>query len=601
MKSLFRLHAYLTDLSLWTRQFLTPGAVIPAKAGIQERTGCSRLAAGRDRIIKPGLIELILFITCLILAPTAHPAAAAEVSFGEAVTTESDLKVEESAPSPPDAAVFGHNLFKGSFTTKSRPHYNPNYKIAVGDTINLRIWGSFEFAEDVKVDSQGNIFIPKVGTVAVGGATNKRLVQIIEAKVHKMFNQRIFVYANVADFQPVWVFVTGNVNRPGLYQGMASDSVLQFIDKAKGINLDYGSFRDIRIVRNNHPVKKIDLYEFLTAGKLDLFQFHDGDSIVVGDIQYRITTAGDVKRPFMFEFTTQEVALKNLLELAIPNPTATNLTLTRWTADNKKHIESYTLSESQDLMVRSGDAVEVYSDHNGNANTITITGEHQGSHTLVVPGNYTLAELMNKLMLTSLSDVDAIQLFRKSVAEKQKQLLLAKLHELESLVLTTSSVTKDEALMRSQEAQSILTFIDRAKKVEPKGQVVIHDMAGFNEIYLEDGDQVFIPRKTNIVLVQGEVAFPGAHTYVKGHNVEDYILLAGDFSQRANMDRVLVIKQNGRVAKCESHSKLDKMSIDRGDSVLVLPKLEGKNIQITKDITQILYQIAVGAGVILAI
>jgi protein involved in polysaccharide export with SLBB domain len=97
------------------------------------------------------------------------------------------------------------------------------------------------------------------------------------------------------------------------------------------------------------------------------------------------------------------------------------------------------------------------------------------------------------------------------------------------------------------------------------------------------------------------VAFPGAHTYVKGNNVEDYILLAGDFSQRANKDRVLVIKQNGRVANCKSHSKLDNISIDRGDSVLVLPKFEGKSIQITKDITQILYQIAVGAGVILAL
>jgi hypothetical protein len=303
----------------------------------------------------------------------------------------------------------------------------------------------------------------------------------------------------------------------------------------------------------------------------------------------------------MFEFTSKEITLDQLLEYTIPNATATNLTLTRWTGDNKKMSESHALSESGHLTVRAGDYIEFYSDHNGNANTITITGEHNGPHTLLVPRKYTLAELMHKLTLTGLSDVDAIQLFRKSVAEKQKQLLLAKLHELESLVLTTPSVTKDESLMRSQEAKSTLTFIDRAKKVEPKGQVVIHDNAGFNEIYLEEGDQVFIPRKTNIVLVQGEVAFPGAHTYVKGNNVEDYILLAGDFSHRANKDRVLVIKQNGRVANCKSHSKLDNISIDRGDSVLVLPKLEGKSIQITKDITQILYQIAVGAGVILAL
>jgi protein involved in polysaccharide export with SLBB domain len=528
-------------------------------------------------------------------------AHAAEVSYGEAATTESDLAVEQD-PSPlPKAHVYGHNLFQGRFTSKSQPYYNPSYRVAIGDTINLRIWGSFELEMDVQVDNQGNIFIPKIGTVAVGGVTNRRLIEIIKGKVHQKYNQRLFVYANVASFQPVWVFVTGNVTKPGLYQGMASDSVLQFIDKAKGINHNYGSFRDIEIVRGNQTVKKIDLYDFLTAGKIDLFQFHDGDSIVVGDIQYRIAASGDVKRPFLFEFTTRQVVLSELLELAMPNATATNLTLTRWTLDNKKQIKSYALAEGGELMLCSGDEVEIYSDHNDNANTVTITGEHEGPHTLIVPKNYTLAELFNKLMLTGLSDAGSIQLFRKSVAEKQKQLLLAKLQELESLVLTTSSISKDEALMRSQEAKSILTFIDRAKKVEPKGQVVIHDLAGFKEIYIEDGDQVFIPRRTNVVLVQGEVAFPGAHTYMKDSKVGDYIALSGDFGERANKERVLVIKQNGRVVKCKSENQLDKMTIDRGDSVLVLPKLEGKTIQVTKDITQILYQIAVGAGVILAI
>jgi len=550
----------------------------------------------------PLLSRIIICFTCILLSvAVGPPAPAAELSVGEAVTTKSDLAVADSALETPKAPVFGHNLFQGSFSAKSQPYYNPDYRVAIGDTINLRIWGSFELEMDVKVDNQGNIFIPKVGTVAVGGVTNQRLVEIIEAKVHQRYNLRVFVYANVATFQPVWVFVTGNVNQPGLYQGMASDSVLQFIDKANGINLSYGSFRDISIVRSNQTIKKIDLYEFLTAGRMDLFQFHDGDSVLVGDIKHRVTVTGDVKRPYRYEFSKSIIGIGEILSLALPNPTATNMTLTRWLPDNNKVLHTYAIDQSEGLNIFAGDTVDFYADHNANAITTTITGEHEGMHTLLVPKGTTLADLSSQIVLTDLSNVDAIQLFRKSVAEKQKQLLLAKLRELETLVLTTPSVTTDEAKMRSQETESILRFIDRARQVEPKGHVVIHDKASMKEIYLEDEDQVFIPRKTNVVLVQGEVSFPGAHTYVDGNKVADYIALSGDFSERANKKRVLVIKQNGSVIRVESKSQLSKVSVDKGDSILVFPELKGKSLQIAKDITQILYQIAVSVGVMFAI
>jgi protein involved in polysaccharide export with SLBB domain len=450
------------------------------------------------------------------------------------------------------------------------------------------------------VDVQGNIFIPKVGTVTVAGVTNQKLVDVIRAKVRQKYNNMVFVYANVAGYQPVWVFVTGNVNLPGLYQGMASDSVLQFIDKAKGINLKYGSFRQVEIVRNNKIVGSIDLYRFLANGALNLFQFHDGDAIVVGNLRYRYTVTGEAKRPFMFEFSTPTVKLKQILKLAMPDPSSTNVIITRWQKNNLKSVYAYSLDQIDNVVVQSGDVIDVYADHTDLRNTITITGEHQGLHTLVLKKDVTLANLLAKVKLSPLSEVKSVQLFRKSVAEKQKQLLLANLKELETLVLTTSSISKDEAFLRSQEAKSVLAFIDRAKKVEPKGQIVIHDPMNLNEIYLADEDQVFIPRKSSLILVQGEVSFPGAHTYIEKKTVLDYIVLAGDFGSRANKKAVLVIRQNGSVIKFDSVSEMKKAKAEKGDSILVLPKLEGKNVAIIRDITQIIFQIAMSAGVVLA-
>jgi protein involved in polysaccharide export with SLBB domain len=529
------------------------------------------------------------------------PAQSAEVSVGEVVTLESDLQLDQEPRLSDTVPVFGGNLFKGQFSHKSQPHFNPNYKVAIGDTISVRIWGAFELELDVPVDSQGNIFIPKVGTVAVAGIANSSLIEVLKAKVHRKYNHQVFVYANVAGYQPVSVFVTGNVNRPGLYPGMSSDSALQFIDKAKGINPQYGSFRQVEIVRNNKKIMELDLYDFISNGEIDLLQFHNGDAIVVGDVQYRFTVTGDVKRPFMFELPQTVVKLSAVMDLALPKATATNVTITRWKTDNQKILLTYALDESREVLITAGDVIDVFSDHTDNLNTVTITGEHQGLHTLLINKDITLGNLVPQLKLTSLSDMTAVQLFRKSVAEKQKQLLLASLKELETLVLTTSSVTKDEALMRNQETQSILTFIDRAKKVEPKGQIVISEQTDFSEIYLEDNDQIFIPRKNNLVLVQGQVAFPGAHTYVQTKTVSDYIAMAGDFGPRADKDRVLVIHQNGQVVKCDSSRMLKKLKVQKGDAILVMPKLDSKNMQVIQGITQILYQIAVATGVLLAI
>ena len=45
---------------------------------------------------------------------------------------------------------------------------------------------------------------------------------------------------------------------------------------------------------------------------------------------------------------------------------------------------------------------------------------------------------------------------------------------------------------------------------------------------------------------------------------------------------------------------MKKEKVEKGDSILVLPKLEGKNVQIVRDITQILFQVAMSAGIVLA-
>jgi hypothetical protein len=62
---------------------------------------------------------------------------------------------------------FGCFLFNGDFATEKSPVFSPEYAIAIGDKISIKIWGSIDFEQVQVVDAQGNIFLPRVGPVKV--------------------------------------------------------------------------------------------------------------------------------------------------------------------------------------------------------------------------------------------------------------------------------------------------------------------------------------------------------------------------------------------------------------------------------------------------
>lgn len=513
-------------------------------------------------------------------------------------TQQADMATNAQNPLPPQLPlVFGAHLFNGNFTQASQSLYNPDYKIAVGDKINFRMWGAVEFQQELMVDSQGNVFIPSVGAVNLLGVKNGDLVKVLKSSIAKIYKQNVFVYADMNVYQNVSVFVTGNVNRPGLYQGLSSDSVVQYLDKAGGINLEYGSFRDIEILRNNKIVLNVDLYDFLLNGKMQLFPFRTGDVILVKNVASYAFAEGDVQKPFRFELKDSIKTLQDLAMTAGAKPIVTNAVVRSYLPNHTIDIASYNKKDFQSVLLRVGDEVEFRPDYSADNIHITIEGEHSGLHSMVIKKGTSLAEVVLKLKPNAQSNIDAIQLYRISVAQTQKKLIEAQLKELETLALTSSSVTAQEASMRASHSKMVLEFIERAKNIQPKGQVVLENKQAFTRTILEEGDIINIPARTNLVLVQGEVAVPGAFTYEPNKSLQDYIKLAGDFTERANKKRILLIRANG---KAERYSRYSGATMQPGDSLLVLPEIEtGRGLQVTSILTQILYQVAIATKVIL--
>lgn len=497
--------------------------------------------------------------------------------------------------------VFGEHLFNGNFTKTSQHIYNPDYRLAIGDVVTIKMWGAFEYEAPHTIDSQGNIFIPRVGTVKLLGKRNSELVTVISESVKKVYSSNVFVYADMGAYQNVSVFVTGNVNKPGLYQGLSSDSLLQFLDKASGIHAEHGSFRKITILRDNKLYKQIDLYDFMLEGKMEMFAFRTGDVILIDSVGSYVSANGEVLRPFRFEYKTADLTLDELAKLSGIKPTATNAVVKSYSYNNRLKVESYPKSTFGDVKLKTGDEVEFLPDHSAAMIQINIEGEHEGLHTLVVPKGTTLQNVRDSLKLTPQSNAEAIQILRKSVAEMQKKLIESQLRELETLALTTPSSSPDEAKIRAEESKAVLEFIERAKKVEPRGQIVISNRSQADAIVLQEGDSIYVPTKNNIVIVQGEVALPGAFTYVDGFKLDDYIDMAGDISSRANKERILVIHANGKAEKYDSSlfALNAKPNIEKGDSILILPKAEDRSLMTASVVTQILYQIAIAAKVVL--
>lgn len=535
------------------------------------------------------------------LIETVPPVQTQASTPGAAAPTPRQVPLPSAAmPLPPDPAqsptpvVFGSQIFSGRFANEAFSGFNPDYQIAIGDQISVRMWGGFTFDATQAVDPQGNLFIPNIGPVHVQGVRNGALNAVVEANVKRTFRASVGVYATLEAAQPVKIYVSGFVRAPGLYGGLSSDSVLYYLDRAGGIDPARGSYLQVDVRRGATVRARVDLYRFLLDGRIDSLQLRDGDSIVVASRKHTVQVGGEVLNPYVFEFVSPEVSASDLLALARPKPGATHLSIVRKIGAERRS-EYHALSRAADVIIRDGDEVTLTSDKYPGTILVRIDGAHLGERTLVLPYGARLKDAVALLKPAPQANVAALQLFRKSVAVRQKVLLDASLRSLETYALTARSATSEEASLRQREGSQILQFVERARQTQPRGQVVLADAAGAGETLLEDGDILRVPESSNVVVVSGEVLMPNALIFTPDEAIETYIHRAGGFTQGADQARVLVVRQDGNVIEALPSAKT---ILRAGDELMILPKIETKNIEVTRGITQIIYQIAVAAKVI---
>ncbi len=566
------------------------------------------------RLFQWVFLSVLLVVTCPLMAQTEFESRLPPLQTEIQRPNDLDISAQERNLPPnqaeqpqvvqtkPDrAGVFGEWLFDGKFAGKSFTGFNPNYLINVGDTIVLKLWGAFEFEAPLTVDVQGNIFVPRVGPINVQNVRNEDLNRVVEDRIKSIYRENVGIYASLAAAQQVKVFVSGNVKSPGLYEGFSGDSALHFLDKAGGIAAERGSYLDVRLLRGGRVHQQVNLYDFLLNGRMPNIQFRDGDTLFVAPLKNTANFTGLVKNPYRLEFVSRDLPLHEALDIVGVLPNATHVRVTR-NQGAERNVEYFSIDQADAIDLQSGDEVTVLADKTVGTIIVQVEGEHLGLAEYVLPYGAKLGDLVRKIQKSPQSDVDNIQLYRKSLAERQKFMLEQSLRALENNVLSARSETLGEAGLRTQEAQLVLQFVERAKKVQPRGQVVLAQTADKMDVSLEDGDRIRVPKKSNLVSVHGEVYFPSAFIYENNLSPEDYIDKAGGFSQKANKSRVLIMHQNGSVEQYQANALFNNSGpLVAGDEILIMPEVDFKTFQFTKDLVEVIYQIAVSAGVILRI
>ncbi len=210
----------------------------------------------------------------------------------------------------------------------------------------------------------------------------------------------------------------------------------------------------------------------------------------------------------------------------------------------------------------------------------------------------------------------------KKLQQKRLNEMIERLEEelLSSLTIKTGvSLTPQEAEIKKKELGVKREFLARLKQIKPIGRLVIHlkpikELKGTpDDIRLEDGDKLFIPRNPHTIQVIGAVYNQSAFLYKPDRDVSYYVSLAGGYTKNADKKEIYILKVDGSAVKSREQISFwwnskkrcweigSSVKLEPGDTIVVPQRMERIAwLRNMKDITQILYQIAVTAGVIIA-
>lgn len=170
-------------------------------------------------------------------------------------------------------------------TSRSSPK---DFLLGPEDVLEVTVWRNQDLSRQVVIRPDGMISLPLIGDVHASGLTAAQVADRIAKRLAE-FKENPAVSVSVREVNSYFIYVTGEVTRPGKYQLKSYATVLQGVSLAGGftpfatkskmvvvrsVKTSNGEERQIRI-----PIRYDDL--FRSEGDVGNFTLMSGDTIVV--------------------------------------------------------------------------------------------------------------------------------------------------------------------------------------------------------------------------------------------------------------------------------------------------------------------------------
>jgi len=432
--------------------------------------------------------------------------------------------------------IFGYQLFNSENLT-FEPSVNipipKDYILGVSDELTVNVWGASQKKYDVVIDQNGSIQIPGVGAIQIHGMTFTDARTKIQNRLMNIYfgmrgpNPNTWADVTLAEMRSIKVNVMGEALAPGTYTLPATASAFNALYLCGGPN-ENGSFRNIRVIRDNKIIKVIDVYDFLLNSDVkNNISLRDQDILYIPTYDIRVEVKDAFKRLGFYELKQNE-NLTDMLRYVggfRDDALQSRISVIRMT-DTQRKVQDVDEKHFKSFYPENGDIYSADSLLNRFENRIYITGA------INQPGVYALDKGM-------------------------------KLSEL---------ITKADGL-REDAYNDRGLIIRRMKDLNPETvSFILSDIIdGKNDILLQREDSVVIQdissmREKRFVRIYGEVQKPGEFEFSENMSINDLVFHAGGLKEAASESYLEISRRHNYQESTQDRNemvKLYRFDIDR--------------------------------------
>tara|TARA_X000000950_G_scaffold9140_2_gene10101 strand:- start:3399 stop:5219 length:1821 start_codon:yes stop_codon:yes gene_type:complete len=458
---------------------------------------------------------------------------------------QSDDKLEINT----ELKLFGSdffNTFQTSFMPINEPNPDSSYTLGVGDVLSIQLVGQKDIIEDFLINGDGSINFPDIGEIVLIGLSLDEASKLIKSRVNSSFIG-IEAFISMSKLRDVNVLITGDAQNPGIYTLSGNSNILQAINIAGGIS-EYGTFREINLVRDNKIIEVLDVYELLINGNFNLKErLRSGDVIFINPRKSVVSIDGAVKRPAKYELLDEQ-NLGDVINYANgfkQTADIQNIYLERILDGTLKSIPITNSIQFDSIKSVDGDMIYIREYPYRKA---TISGA------VLKPGTYTMAagETLDDLIIKAGGFTENAYPFGAIFENRDAKLI----NEAAQSLLYQEFLDNIIALSQQNisgnfDLTPIVGLTKEINDLEPNGRIVVdmENEAARETLGIQEGDNLKVPEKTNNVYVYGEVSSEGSVMYEENKSVDFFIDKSGGYKKYADNESIYILHPNGETQR----------------------------------------------------